>query len=440
MPIIITDSFGSKGKKDAKRHRDKQREAIKERLPEIISEESLITQRKGKTVKIPIKSIQIPSFRPKRDNSSGGIGQGKGRPGDIIGQRPGDTYEPGQAGQEPGEDYIETEIEIEELIELILEDLGLPRLEEKEAKDLIVSLGYKIKGTTTAGPFVLLDRRKTVQEGIRRFWAYLKALQNESGSDDLTCYKALKKASGSLEGALAILKSGLVLDIEALEIEPFPIIFNEDMRFKKIEEDVQKQSSAVIIAMMDVSGSMDDMKKYLSRSMLLWLTEFLKKIYDEVTIRFIVHHTVAKNVDEDLFFHTMESGGTNCYTAYELANNLIDTEYPTHKWNVYIWHFSDGDDSNPDRTIEEVVKLIDKKVNMIGYGQVMPTTERNFFAASTTLWEKFKNYFQLEESVDEDVLLISGNDQLPFLGVTIEDREEILPALKAFLKKDRWSK
>ena len=440
MPIVVSEPFGSKGKKDAKRHREKQKEAIKERLPEIISQESIITQKKGKIVRIPIKSLEIPTFKPKRDKNPVGIGQGRGKPGDIIGKKPGEQSGPGEAGQEPGEDYLDTEIELEELIEMMLEDIGLPLLEEKEVRDLVVQLGFRVKGITTSGPMVLLDRRKTVQEGMRRFWNYLEFLKTETGKDQLICYEALKQAQGIINDALDIIRSGnLVLETD--KIEPFPIFANEDLRFKDIREDTENKSTAVIIAMRDSSGSMGKLKRYLSSSMLYWLVRFLEKLYDRVEIRFIIHHGTAKIVDEETFFHTHESGGTNCYTAYELASSLVEIEYPTNKWNVYVWHFSDGEDYDPDRTVEELGKLMDRGINMFGYGQVQPQEESSAWAnTDSTLWKKFKNFFQLQENNQADVTTLTGEDQFPFLGVIIEERENILPALKAFLKKDRWAK
>lgn len=442
MPIIVAEPFGSRGRKDAKRHREKQKEAIREKLPEIISEESIITQKKGKIIKIPIKGIEIPTFKPKKAGNGipVGIGQGKGNPGDVIDHRPGSGSNPGEPGQEPGQDFIETEVEIEELIEMMLEDLGLPRLEEKEVKELIVELGFKIKGITTSGPMVLLDRRKTIQEGIRRFWNYLEFLKAETKQDSLTCFKALKQAEGIINDAIQLIKNkGINIVLETEEIEPFPILANDDLRFKDIKKDTENQSMAVVIAMMDVSGSMGKMKKYLSRSMLFWLFGFLRQIYDVVEIRFIIHHGIAKIVDEETFFHTVESGGTNCYTAYELAKGLIDTEYPTSKWNVYAWHFSDGEDFNTDRTIEELMKLLDTGINMFGYGQIQPEEEPNMLSGNdSTLWKKFKNYFHLKEETN-NISTLEGENKLPFLGVIIESRTDILPALKAFLKKDRWS-
>src|SRR3989344_2912876 len=105
MSIIVSEPVTERGHKDARRHREKQREAIIGKLPEIIADESIITRKGNKTVKIPIKSIELPHFRPKTESDPEGIGQGDGKPGDAIGHRPGQG-KPGEPGQEPGVDYI----------------------------------------------------------------------------------------------------------------------------------------------------------------------------------------------------------------------------------------------------------------------------------------------------------------------------------------------
>ncbi len=438
MSIIVTEPVTKRGRKDARRHREKQREAIIGKLPEIIADESIITRKGNKTIKIPIRSIDLPHFRPKTEGNPEGIGQGDGKPGDVIGHRPGQG-KPGEPGQEPGVDYIETEVEIEEIIELMLEDLGLPELEEKEVKELVVELGYKIGGIVRSGSWPLLDRKATAQEGMKRFWSLLEALKAETGLDELTCFNALKQAEGLLETAIEIIKQNQIT-LKESALTPFPIFEAGDLRYREIQQDAENQSNAVIVAMMDVSGSMGDMKKYLARAMLFWLVAFLRKLYKNVEVRFIIHHSTAKLVDEEDFFKTGESGGTNCYTAYELANGLVDTEYPTSRWNVYIWHFSDGEDFSPDRTIEELEKLIDKKVNMVGYGEVQPDANPTLFQNNRSgLWDKFKNYFTLKEVRDNGLGLAEGKKELPLLCIRLMEREHILPALKAFLRKDRWA-
>lgn len=440
MSIIRSEPWGERGKKDARRHREKHKEAIKEKLPELIADESIITGRKGKIIKIPIKILDIPHFKPKRgsDEESSGIGQGPGKPGDVIGERPTDGM-PGEPGTEPGEDYIETEIELEELLELMLEDLGLPKLEERDAKELIVELGWKIHGLTRSGPWPLLDRRKTAQEGFKRFWSYLRYLESETSRSELECFSALRQSGGILLEAIDILRSDKSILLEE-KVEPFPILANEDLRFKKLEENISHLSRAVVIAARDVSGSMTVMKRYLSRALLWWLINFLRQIYDVVETRFIIHHAVATVVDEETFFSTTETGGTNCYTAYETAGNLIDIEYPVSMWNAYVWHFSDGEDADPERTMEEVRKLLAKNINMVGYGEVQPPEDSSWGGANSTLWKSFENSFPVQTLDDHGFKILAGMGDLPLLCTSIKTREDIMPALKAFLKKDRWTK
>jgi hypothetical protein len=97
-------------------------------------------------------------------------------------------------------------------------------------------------------------------------------------------------------------------------------------------------------------NSMNTNKKYLARSMLFWMVEFLKKTYDFVNIVFIVHTTEAIRVDEHAFFHKSESGGTYCSSAFKLANYIIDTEFPINEWNVYSVYISDGEDFDTSKT------------------------------------------------------------------------------------------
>jgi len=438
MSIYVPEPTSERGKGDAKRHRDKQKEVLKENLPKVIAEESIITGGSGK-VRVPIRRLSIPDFRPgKNDGGSGGVGQGDGEAGEVLGRRPG-TGKPGQAGEEPGEDYIDTEVDIAEILELVFEDLGLPQLEEKQVKELIVDLGWKIRGTARGGPWALLDARRTAQEGVKRFWFLLQALKDESGLPELICFSALKKAEGIFNEALVLLKDVAALPVE-IEVVAFPIFHADDFRFHKIQSDTQYQSQAVLIAMMDVSGSMSTEKKYLARSMLFWLVQFLRKIYEKVIIRFIIHHTEAKVVEEDVFFKTGESGGTNCYSAYELAGSLIDTEYPVTQWNVYTWHFSDGEDFDTNRTVLELKKLFARKINMFGYGEIRVGEHWRLFPSisDSQLFTAFSRAFSVEKTEEEGVRVLTGSND-PLLGVVVTRKEHIFPAIKQFLKKDRWA-
>ena len=433
MSITVPEPVAQRGPKDARRHREKQREAIRQKLPEIIAEESIITRAKGKIIKVPIRSIEIPSFRSGRRTKSGengsggasggmGVGQGAGQPGDVIGRRkakgPGQGGEP---GNEPGEECIESEMELE------------------------VSLGFKINGINKSGPKVLLDPRRSSRTPFGRFFAFLQMLEDETGRDELTCYGALKASNGEFGGALALLEDPAFKSSED-EVKPFGIYAQNDLRFHKVREDVQQVSNAVIMAIMaimaimDVSGSMTTMKKYLARSVLFWLVEFLRTIYAQVEIRFIVHHAIARLVPEEEFFHTTESGGTRCSTAYELATSLIDSEYPTNAWNVYAFHFSDGEDWEPKESMQEARKLFGRGIRMFGYGEIHMN---DGYRSYGNLFPAFKEAFPLNErqvpAGDASVISVAaGTAEFPFLGVVIEDRKHIWPALKEFLREDRW--
>jgi len=430
MAIVNSDSVGERGKKDARRHREKQKEGvIKNQLPEIFSEEAIITGKGKRTVKIPIRYIEIPTFRPAQNSGeSYGIGQGNG---DGWG-----------ADNEPGIDYIETEVEIEELIEMMLEDLGLPNLVNKPAKQILVELGFKISGKSRSGPWSLLNSAATAKEGIKRFWGYLRYLQKETGKDELSCFDVLKRSNGILKDALEILKDSN-FQPQAKTFEPFPVFDNEDLRFHKIKKEKRPESQAVIIAMMDVSGSMSIDKKYLARSMLFWLTAFLRDIYERVEIRFIIHHTDAKLVDEKTFFSTGESGGTCCYSAYELAENLIDTQYPTNQWNVYLFHFSDGDDFDPSRSTEALKKCLNKDISMFGYGQISPEMSIEKMLGKSNVGDNnllgvFAKQLPIIHSNNHGLQIFAGKENCPFIGVVINDKKQIWPAIQEYLKKGRW--
>lgn len=446
MPIVAPEIITERGKADARRHREKQKQAIKEQLPHIIAEESIITGKKGKVIKVTIKNLQVPEFKHRRGGRGAGVGQGKGEKGDVIGRRPGpgkDKGEHGKPGQEPGRDYIETEIPLEELIEMMFEDLGLPRLEEKNVRKIVVEAGWRIHGTAHAGPEARRDMRKTGKEGLKRFWAYLEILYHETRREKIDCYKALKRAGGILPEALRLLQDNAISfpeePISEEGIVPFPIITPDDMRFHRLERKIAHKSQAVVIPMRDISGSMTDDKRYLAIALLFWLVGVLKQIFEHVEIRFIVHHTTARLVDEYEFFHAGESGGTACYAAYEIANALLQSNYPRSQWNVYPWHFSDGEDFDIARTVAELKKLFLKGINMFGYGEIHPA---GGYSGFPQLLKEFIGAFGLESSVGEEGLKIaaSGNGEYPFLAVIIEKKEHILPAIRAFLKRDRWQK
>lgn len=168
-------------------------------------------------------------------------------------------------------------------------------------------------------------------------------------------------------------------------------------------------------------NSMGEFKKYIARSFYFWMVRFLKTKYDHVQIVFISHHTEAKEVTEEQFFTQGESGGTVVSSAYRLALDVIGERFPARDWNVYPFHFSDGDNYYSDN--DEAVRLADELIatcNLFGYGEIGEEGASSYRRSSGALLSIFKDRLK---------------NQGRFVGVRIDDKEEVYPALKEFFGK-----
>jgi len=424
--------LSQRGLKDAARHREKIKESIQKNIADIISDASIITRKKGQIVKVPIRGLKSYRFIYKQESSGGtGVGQGEGKKGDIIGRQPIHDGRPGQPGDQPGIDFLETEIDIEELIEMMLKDLGLPNLKKKAVAEAAIPKGWKFQSIEKTGVTSRLDRKRTLKEAIRRTTTFVGELMRRTGEPEEVCRKALEIAQGDLLRAEKILREENLPE----EGQGFIPLFREDLRYRTLEKDVEYHSNAVVLAMMDVSGSMGTMKKYLARSFFFWLVEFLRQIYKQVQIRFIAHTTEAKLVSEHEFFHKGESGGTFCHSAYDLAIHLTETEYNPARWNIYPFHFSDGEDFEPAKTVSSARRLLQLGVNMLGYGEIQADPY-----SSSRLMATFEREFHLEKPHFRpgEFEIFSGTDPAtPFIGAVLKDKSHVYLTLREFLKKDR---
>jgi sporulation protein YhbH len=435
MTIINHDSwqFSEKGLKDAQRHREKIDEHIRKNVRNVISEESIITKKHGKKISIPVRGLKDYKFiYGQGDGIAGGVGQGKGKAGDIIGQK--EKGHGNNAGDQEGEDYMETEVDIDYLINIMFEDLGLPYIEEKTKKETLVPVGWKFETISKVGIQPRMHKNRTMKEAIKRTAGYVNEIMNEAGCSEGDAYKALAQAYGDIENAIKIIKEDCLdasIDTSTFFIE------DDDLRYKQLEEDIEYHSNAVVIAMMDTSGSMTTDKKYMARSMLFWMVQFLKKTYNNVQIRFVTHTTDAKVVDEETFFRKGESGGTKCHTAFDLASYMIDTEYPLDTWNVYVMYLSDGEDWDYDKTISSIKDMLTRKINMLGYCEITPEDDdeeepQPTAGYSNTLLDKIKKEFNFRIKSDSGTNFYK-NDELRFLAGVIKNKSQIYPMLKHLL-------
>jgi len=425
--------LSEKGKKDVERHHKKIDDVLRKNVKDVIAEESIITKRKGKTIKVPIRGLKDYKFvHDTKKQKKQGVGQGKGKPGDVIVRQPKKQGEPGKPGDKPGEDYIEAEVDIDYFIKIMFEDLGLPWIEEKDKAYQLIPSGWKFDRVSKTGIMPRLHRKRSLLEALKRVESYIKEIMDVTGCSYEDASRALSQTNGDLEEATELVLQGKVDQSVSLYTVDFE---DDDLRFKTLEQDYRLHSNAVVLAMMDTSGSMTIDKKYLCRSLLFWIVEFLKRVYDFVDIRFIVHTTEAKIVDEDTFFRKGESGGTYCWTALDKALYLIETEYPINEWNVYVIYVSDGEDFDSNKTCQYIKKLLDKKVNMFSYVEVKPLEAYgllNLYHNGSTLMQKIKERWK-PKCTSELGAEFCRRDDIRLITAVIKGKNHVYPALKHIL-------
>ena len=365
---------------DRLRHRQKVREAIRNNIGDIIAEESIIGKDKHRIIKVPIRGIK--EYRFVYGENTPGVGQGgdgEPKPGDVVGQGK-DGQGSQQAGDKPGVDYYETDVTLDELIDLMFEDLELPDLERKKLRQIEVERLFRQKGYRRKGIRVRLDKKRTARSRLKRKKA------------------TLKRHAAAPSGR-------------------FPF-HKDDLRYHHTVTDIRNESNAVVLCIMDTSGSMDRVKKYLARSFFFLLYQFISTRYQNVEIVFIAHHTEAFEVTEEEFFHKGESGGTFISSGYNKALEIIEQRYHPALWNVYAFHCSDGDNFDSDNPAAlKAAQELAKTANLFGYGEIKPLGA-GYYGSSM-------------------IQFFSQIQEVNFQTVQIQKKEDIWVSFKAFLSKDR---
>ncbi|MFH1263577.1 MAG: DUF444 family protein [Pseudomonadota bacterium] len=303
---------------------------IKQDLRKYMSSGEMIGKKGKDLVAIPLPRIDLPHFvhSPRKQ---GGVGQGEGEVGTPLGS--GDQDGAGKAGSAPGHHILEVDIPLAELAKILGEELELPNIEPRGQKKNISSVKEKYSGIHRAGPESLKHFKRTFKAALRR----------------------------------QIMTGGYNPD------NPIVIPIREDRRYRSWKLVPQPASNAVIIYIMDVSGSMGTEQKEIVRTESFWIDTWLKSQYRGIESRYIIHDATAREVDSETFYHTRESGGTIISSAYHLCLKMITEEYRPEDWNIYIFHFSDGDNWSSEDTalcIQLLKTNIVPRANLVCYGQV----------------------------------------------------------------------
>jgi uncharacterized sporulation protein YeaH/YhbH (DUF444 family) len=358
----------NKIEQDHQRFRQIVRGKIRKDLKRFIARGELIGREGQRYVAIPVHDIDIPTFR--YGDNSGGIGMGEGE-----GEGGGSTQ---QGGEKPGKHILEVDVSMDELADILAEELQLPRIEPR-GQHRITTVRDRYSGIRPVGPAGLRHFKRTYREALKR-----------------------QLAMGQYDPA-----------------NPIIIPIKNDLRFRSWTEVRKPQSNALIVYMMDVSGSMGDEQKEIVRLEAFWIDTWLRRNYEGVESRYIVHDVAAQEVDRKTFFSVREDGGTKISSALVCAKELLERNYDPQDWNTYLFHFSDGDNSSESDNrlcVEMLNKHLLPGCNMFGYCQVTSPYGSGSFL--NVLREAFP-----KEEPDQKVITSRVNS-----------RDDIMESLRTFFK------
>ncbi len=318
-------------KQDHRRFQQIVRGRIKQNLKKYISKGEMIGKKGRDRITIPVPHIDLPRFIYDQGDT-GGVGQGEGDVGDVL--QPGNVQpaDGRQAGSDSADHGMDVDVSFEELAQMLGEALELPRIEPK-GSERIQSVRYRYTGIHRVGPESLRHFKRTYKQALRRTLAMGQYNPNN----------------------------------------PVVVPTRDDRRYRTFKIKIEPETNAVILYMMDVSGSMGDEQKEIVRIESFWIDTWLRSQYKGIETRYIIHDATAKEVDRETFFHTRESGGTMISSAYKLCSEIIAAEYPASDWNIYPFHFSDGDNWSADDTrlcLDLLRDHILPVANVFCYGQV----------------------------------------------------------------------
>ncbi|PSR21101.1 MAG: hypothetical protein C7B45_12105 [Sulfobacillus acidophilus] len=296
-----------KGELDRQWYLRKLNRAIKDRLPELVTHAAVMGAPKGQRIRLAVQKLEEPDFRFQPDTRSangGHTGLGAGDNADVL--------------------WIE--LTTEEIMNLLLEDLKLPRLVEKSGGSLQRD-EVRYDDVTVHGPLSNVDKRRSLYEAAKE------------GRDYLTA---------------------------------------QDLRFRTWKEHPKPITAAVITLVRDASGSMDETKRYLSKATAWWLVEWIRQQYAASELLFFLHTTEPLQVDEDTFFNREITGGTAITSTYRTIVQLWEDSYAANDFNRYLLHFSDGDIwHGADASLANSISHILATASLLGYFEIQGLQSRS---------------------------------------------------------------
>lgn len=406
LQSIIDRRLAGKNKSIGNRERflRRYREQVKEAVKRAIDGRGIRDVERGEDVHIPRKDISEPVF----GHGQGGIrevvhpGNREYVQGDRI-ERPkgggaGGTGKGQASDSGEGEDDFVFSLSKEEFMQVFFEDLALPHLVRTQLAEVPEWKSHRAGFTSDGTPNNLhvvrsmrgaIGRRIAIGAGSR---ASLRELERRLAE--------LKPRAGApgVDREIAELED----EIRALKVrlERIPYLDPIDLRFRNRVRVPVPSSKAVMFCIMDVSGSMDEQRKELSKRFFILLYLFLTRHYERIELVFIRHHTQAQEVDEESFFHARETGGTVVSSALVLMEEIVRARYPSAEWNIYAAQASDGDNWHHDsgRCRELLTEKILPLVRYYAYVQVAEE-EQNLWTEYAQIQQTHR-HFAMRKAVE----------------------------------------
>ncbi|ADW73656.1 MULTISPECIES: YeaH/YhbH family protein [Rahnella] len=419
MTYFIDRRLNGKNKSAVNRQRFLRRykSQIKQSIAEAINKRSVTDVDSGESVSIPNSDINEPMFHQGRgglrhrvhpgndhfvqndriERPQGGGGGGSGQ---------GDASKDGE-----GEDEFSFQISKDEYLDLLFEDLALPNLRKNQHKQLNEFKTHR-SGYTSNGVPANISVVRSLQNSLARRTAMTAGKKRELRELESTLTEVEHSEPAQLLEEERLRKE--IAELRA-KIAKTPFIDTFDLRYRNYERRPEPSSQAVMFCLMDVSGSMDQATKDMAKRFYILLYLFLSRTYKNVDVVYIRHHTQAKEVDEQEFFYSQETGGTIVSSALKLMDEVIQERYDPAQWNIYAAQASDGDNWADDSPLCHQL-LAQKILPMVRYYSYIEITRR----AHQTLW---REYEVLQEKFDN------------FAMQHIREQEDIYPVFRELFHK-----
>lgn len=406
MSYIIDRRLNGKNKSMVNRQRFLRRykSHIKKAVTDAVNKRSITDMERGEKISIPTRDTSEPVFshgnggarqrvlpgnreyhagdkvlRPKGQGSGGGAGEGNA------------------SNQGEGDDDFSFFISKEEFLDYVFEDLALPNLLKKTLNEHD-ALEYRRAGFTATGTPNNLAVIKSMRAAYARRIA-LSASSRRKLKKAMAELEEENKKDNDLKNPLKI--SELEEKILKLQekIKKIPFIDTFDIKYRNIIKEPVPSTKAVMFCVMDVSGSMTQQIKDMAKRFYILLYLFLERNYEKTEVVFIRHHTSAKEVDEQEFFYSRETGGTIVSSALELMSDIIEKRYNPSEWNIYGAQASDGDnwDDDSPQCAEILRQRIMPMTQYFAYIEITPNAHQALWRAYEALAPQLGDRFAMEQ-------------------------------------------